>query len=112
MSGESSTEKHTTTTYISSDSCVKFGESLLDYICPVSPLQKYIPLVLRTFPVTPPSLDFGESSLDYICPVSPLQKYILPLRTFPVTPPSLDFGESSTEIHTASTYISSDSSVT
>jgi hypothetical protein len=70
-----------------------FGESSLDYICPVSPLQKYI-LLLRIFPVTPVSLDFGESSLDYICPVSPLQKYILHLHIFPVTPVSLDFGES------------------
>ncbi len=53
-----------------------FGESSLDHICPVSPLQKYI-IFLRIFPVTPVSLDFGESLLDYICPVSPIQKYTL-----------------------------------
>ncbi len=68
-----------------------FGESSLDYICPVSPIQKYILLPTYVFPVSPLSLDFGESLLEYICLVSPLQKYILlPMHVFPVSPLSLD----------------------
>ena len=42
MSGESSTEYHSTTTVrISSESSgsTDFGESLLEYICPVSPYR-------------------------------------------------------------------------
>jgi hypothetical protein len=34
-----------------------FGESSLDYICPKSPLQKYILLPTYVFPVSPLSLD-------------------------------------------------------
>jgi hypothetical protein len=51
MSGESSTEIHTNTTYpfpLSPLSLV-FGESSSEYICPVSPPQMYIPLLLYIY---------------------------------------------------------------
>ncbi len=34
-----------------------FGESSLDYICPVSPLQIYVLLPTYVFPLSPLSLD-------------------------------------------------------
>jgi len=51
MSGESSTEIHTTTTYPFpvSPLSLDFGESSSEYICPVSPLQMYILLLLYVY---------------------------------------------------------------
>jgi len=51
MSGESSTEIHTTTThpFPVSPLSLDFGESSSEYICPVSPLQMYILLLLYIY---------------------------------------------------------------
>ena len=51
MSGESSTEIHTTTTYPFpvSPLSLDFGESSSEYMRPVSPLQMYILLLLDVY---------------------------------------------------------------
>jgi hypothetical protein len=51
MSGEPSTEIHTTSTnpFPVSPLSLDFGESSLEYICPVSPLQMNILLLLYVY---------------------------------------------------------------
>jgi hypothetical protein len=61
-----------------------FGESSLEYTCPVSPLPEYLEYYVFICPVSPLSsvIDFGESSLEYVCPVSPSQEYYVSGESF------------------------------
>jgi hypothetical protein len=81
---------------ISSESSVTWFR-WVPYICLVSPLQKYILLPTYVFPVSPLSHDFGDCSVTWF-------RWVLVGLYMS--------SESSTELHTTTTYISSDSSVT
>ena len=86
-----------------------FGESSLEYICPVSPLQSSTDTatvcIFFHWLFCTVLLDFGESSFEYIRPVSPLQSidnrycycYCYCSYIFLLTTVLLDLGESSLE---------------